>query len=1105
MRAKLDEFIRKFYKNELLKGALYSAIILSSFFILSIILEYFGRFDTVVRTGIFYTLILVFVGVASKFFVLPLLRLNKIGKTISYEDSAKILGAHFAQVNDKLLNVLQLQHLSVSDNELLLASINQKVNELKPVPFMSAINLRENLKYVKYVLIIFISFSFSWFAFPEVVKESTKRILHPKTDFASPLSYQFLIENGNLKVAQNEDFLLEVKVKGDVLPEEVFIEIGDGRFKLQKKDKLHYSYLFKNVNQNVDFMLSTEEVNSSKFLLEALPKATIAGLSIKLYYPAYLHKPNETVKNTGDLFIPEGTKVEWIIDAKNTEQLLLKVQDSVYKTSLLGSVYSLRKTIFNSAHYSLLASNSKLTQPNVANYFINVQKDAFPEIGVENTVDSTQVNLLLARGEIADDYGVSKLTFNYRKTDGKSLKEADFKSKNMGVNPSALQQNFNYFLDVKDIDLKNGESLEYFFEVWDNDGVNGHKSVKTKMESFRLPGEHEIQENMEKAQNSVANRLKDAAAEADKMQKEYEQIRKELLPKKNLDWADKKKLKDFLKKQNDFANKVEDLKKQNQALNEQKEDVLQPTEELLKKQDQLQDLMDKLLPQELKEQYKELEKLLDEMSKEKTEDLLEKINLNNKELEKDLDRTLELFKQMEFEEKLENTIKNLEKLAKEEKELSEKTKAASRKDQEDLKKKQDEFNKRFDALKMDMEDLKEKNSKMEFPREFKDLEQQKNDAQKEINKASENLEQKQNKSAAENQKNAAEKMEEMAQQMAEMKKKEEEKNQAEDMNALRQILENLLYLSFEQEKLMNQFKQTTVKDPNYVQLVKRQDELKSDAKIIEDSLFALSKRQVQLKSVANKEIGAINQNLKESIQFLGERQTHLANEKQRYVMTSVNNLALMLDESLQQMQQQAAQKKFGNEKCNKPGSGPPEISDLKKLQEQLNKQLKEMKDGEDEGGKSGNKGSNGESGDKKKLAKMAAQQAAIRQYMQEMGKQWDKEGKGMSGGGMDKLNELMKNTEKDIVNNKVSTETMQRQKEILTRLLEAEKAIKEREYDKERKANEGKDSDKRNQNTIKEYQWNKKEEDELLKAVPPALNMFYKRKANEYFNTPNYK
>lgn len=1049
-------------------------------------------------------LIAVFLVVLGKYFFIPLLRLYKIGKTLSYEDTARILGAHFSSVNDKLLNVLQLQNISSADNELLLASINQKVDELKPIPFVSAINLKDNLKYLKYVLFIFISFSFSWFAFPEVVKESAKRILHPKTEFALPLPYQFIVENKELKVAQNEDFLLEVKVMGDVLPEEVFVEIGDGRFKLQKKDKLHYSYLFKNVNQDIDFTLATEELSSNKFSLLALPKATISGLSIKLNYPSYLHKPSETVKNTGDLFIPEGTRVEWLIDAKHTDNLVMKANDSVYKGSLEGSVFFLRKSFFNSAHYSLVASNNKLLQPSVANYFINVQKDAYPEIGAESISDSTQVNMLLARGEIADDYGITRLTFNYRVSSSDQEKKAIFNVKNLNVDPTLLQQEFNYFLNVKDVDLKNGESLEYYFEVWDNDGVNGHKSVKTKTESFRLPGEHEIQENMEKAQNSIENQLKDAALQADKLQKEYEQIKKDLLPKKSLDWADKKKIKDYLKKQNDFANKVEDLKKKNEALNEQKENTLEPSEDLVKKQEMLQDLMEKLLPQEMKEQFKELEKLLDEMSKDKTEDLLEKINLNNKDLEKDLDRSLELFKQMEFEEKLENTLKNLDKITKEEKALSEKTKDASKKEQEELKQKQDELNKQFEDVKKDMQELKEKNSKMEFPRDFKDPEQQKNEAQEQMNKASENLEKKQNQNASENQKKAAEKMQEMSQQLGEMKKKAEEKRQAEDMNALRQILENLLYLSFEEEKLMNQFKQTSIKDPNYVQLVKRQSELKNDAKIIEDSLFALSKRQVQLSSVINKEIGLINQNLKEAIAFLGERQTNLANEKQRYVMTSANNLALILDESLQQMQKSMAEKKFGQQKCNKPGSGMPDMSQLKQMQEALNKQLQEMKKGETPGGKDGDKG-NGDSGDKKKLAQMAAQQSAIRQYMQEMSKQLEKEGKGMSGSGMSKLNELMKKTEQDIVNNKITTETIQRQKEILTRLLEAEKAMKEREFENERKANEGKDSNKRNQNTIKEYKWHKKEEDELLKAVPPALNIFYKKKANEYFNAPNDK
>ena len=1054
------------------------------------------------RTGIFVFLIALFSAVVIKFFVLPLLQLYKLRRSLSYEDSAKILGTHFKEVGDKLLNVLQLNSLSNAENELLIASINQKVEELKPISFSSAVDFKSNLKYLKYFAIIFISFSFTWIAFPEVVKDSAERILNPQTAFTPPPPYGFTVENGDLKVAQNEDFQLEVKVSGKVLPEEVFVEYGGSRFKLKKNDKLHFSYVFKNVNQNEEFVLMTEEVSSSKYILEALPKATISSLKVRLDYPAYLQKKSEIVENTGDLFIPEGTKVSWDIAVSNADFVEAKFGDSLNKASLNDGIYSIQKRFVNSEKYALSVWNNKLKSKNSVNYFVNVQKDAYPEIKVQSMRDSTQANVLFNVGEISDDIGLSKLTFNYRKT-ADNAKDIPFKAQVLNINSALLEQSFNHFIDVKDLDLKNGETVEYYFEVWDNDGVNGKKSAKSNIESYRLPSEHELQENLENAQNSIANQLKDAATEADKLQKEYEELRKELVSKKNLDWADKKKLKDFLKKQNDLSNKVEELKKQNESLNEQKENVLPPSEELLKKQEQLQSLMDKLLPEEMKEQYKELEKLLDEMSKEKTEELLEKINLNNKDLEKDLDRSLELFKQLEFEEKLDNTVKNLEKLAEEQKKLSEETKDAKKNEQDDLKKKQDELNKKFEDVKKDLEDLKQKNDKMEFPREFKDPQEQKNEAEKEMNKASENLDQKKNQNASQNQKNAAQKMQEMAQKMSEMKKKQEEKQQSEDMNALRQILENLLYLSFEQEKLMNQFSQTTIKDPNYVQLVKRQNELKRDAKVIEDSLFALSKRQVQLSSVVNKEIGAINQNLKEAIAFLGERQTPMAAEKQRYVMTAANNLALILDESLQQMQQNMAQKKFGNQKCNKPGGGKPDISELKQLQEQLNKQLQEMKNGQDPGGKSGKNGNSGEAGDPKKLAKMAAQQSAIRQYMQEISKQLEKEGKGLSGSGMNKLNELMKETEQDIVKNKVSNETIKRQKEILTRLLEAEKAIREREYDKERKSNEGKETPKRNQNEIKQYKGLKKEEEELLKTVPPALNLFYKKKANEYFNSPN--
>ncbi len=1107
LRHKLDEFIKKYYKNELLKGALYAAIIVLSFFIFSVVAEYFGRFETGVRTILFYSLVAVFLFVLAKFFILPLSKLYKWSKTISYEQAAKILSGHFSQIQDKLINALQLQNISQQQNELLLASINQKVEELKPLPFVTAVDFRENIKYARYLAFILLFLLFAWMIFPQVVRDSANRILHHQTYFAPPLPYHFNITNKDLKVAQNEDFLLNVEMEGSVIPEEVYVEMGDSKIKLKKEDKIHFSYLFKNVNQNTEFYLKTDEVSSEKHTLLALPKALVKGMEIILEYPSYLHKPTEKIKNTGDLALPEGTKVKWSFNTENTDFIALSFADSVYRLNKSNDdKFSFTKKIRDTQQYKMSVSNTLLSSPSIATYFINVQKDAYPEIKVENIEDTLEMNKIFSVGYIADDYGLSRLTFNYRKTGEDGAEQKSFQVKDIKVNSSLQEQEFNHFTDLKALDLKPGEAIEYYFEVWDNDGVNGRKSAKTALKSFQIPSLRDVEASVQSKQNDVIDKLKSAAKEADQLQKEYEEIKNDLLNKKDLDWSDKKKLKEFLKKQDAFSEKVDQLKEENKNINEQKDEFFEQSEELMKKQEQLQNLMDQLLPEEMKQQFEELQKLMEEMSKEKTEELLEKINMNNKEAEKELDRTLEIFKQIEFEEKLENTINQLDKLSEKQKQLSEETKNADKQKQEELLKKQNELNKEFENVKKDIEDLKDKNAKLEYPKLFNDPQEKKNETENEMNKAQENLEQKKNKNASQNQKNASDKMKEMSEQLSAMKEKEEKEQQAEDMNSLRQILENLLYLSFEQEKIMNNFKQTYPQDPKYVDLTKQQHKLKNDARIIEDSLLALSKRQVQLKSVINKEIGMINANLDEAVALLAERRTNEANEKQHYVMTSSNNLALMLDESLQQMQQQMAQKMFGSKKCQKPGDGPPSISTLKKMQEQMNQQMKEMKDGTSKGGKSGKDGENGESGEKKKLAKLAAQQAAIRQHLQQLNQKLNKEGKGGGTGGngdLDKISEMMRKTEAEIVNDKVTQETILRQKEILTRMLEAEKAIKEREFDKERESKQGKESEKGNLKYFKEYKWFKKNESELLKTVPPSLNNFYKKKVNEYFNTLN--
>jgi hypothetical protein len=93
----------------------------------------------------------------------------------------------------------------------------------------------------------------------------------------------------------------------------------------------------------------------------------------------------------------------------------------------------------------------------------------------------------------------------------------------------------------------------------------------------------------------------------------------------------------------------------------------------------------------------------------------------------------------------------------------------------------------------------------------------------------------------------------------------------------------------------------------------------------------------------------------------------------------------------------------------------------------------------------------------------------------------------------------MEKTEKDLVNKRILQETINRQKEILTRLLESEKAEQKRDLEEKRQSTEAKEGDISNPKTNFQYNMQKSSTTELLKTVQPSYNYFYKNKINSYF------
>jgi hypothetical protein len=1100
---KLDAFIRKYYKNQLIRGLIYSFTSCLLFFLAVTALEYFAHFSTLIRTILFYGFVISAAYILGAYIFIPLFHLYRLGKIISHEQAAGIIGEHFGNVKDKLLNTLQLRRQAEENQSqagLIMASIDQRIAELKPVPFTSAIDLNKNKRHLRYAIIPVLCLVVVIFTAPSLLTDGTTRLIRHSTYFEKPAPFTFEIINKELKTVQLSDFELSVKLNGTEIPENVYISYNNTQYKLTRENTVTFNYTFKNVQQDIPFNLVADGYSSKAYELKALPNPLILNFDISLTYPAYLGKPSEKLNNTGDLIVPAGTIARWNFNTRNTRVLKMNFRDTVLQPAEGNNNFNAGKKLLVSNQYSIVTANQFMRNKDSMQYSITVIPDLYPTLQVEQQVDSVASSQIYFKGLAKDDYGFSRLNFTYHFINTSDSLERIQKTftENIQVQRNINQAQFFYFLDVSKLMILPGDEFEYYFEVWDNDGVNGPKSTRSQTLIYKAPSLKEIAENTEKNNKELKNDLNESIEKAKKIQKDVNDAARRLLEKKNLDFDDKKKIEDLLRQQKELEKKVAEMQKQNEKNNATQQEFQKFDPAIAEKHKQLEDLFNKVMNDDMKNLMKELEKLLSEFDKQKAQEMLEKMKLNNKDLEKELDRTLELFKALEVEQKMNEAIKNLDDLSKEQEKLAEKS-DDNKSDSKDLKDQQNDLNKKFDDLQKDLKDIENKNKELEFPKDMESTEPEQQDIDKDMQESEQQLGENKKSKASKSQKSAADKMQKMSQKMKQQQEQEEMEQQEEDMASLRYLLENLIQFSFDQEALMQELKTMDVNNPKYLKLSQQQRKLKDDSGILEDSLFALSKRVPQISSVVNKEISLINDNIGDAINHLQDRMVAQARSDQQYVMTSTNNLALLLNEAMDQMQQQMKNQKPGNKSCKKPGKGKPNPSaaQMKKMQEALNEQLKEAREAMKKGKKPGEK-PGGESGMSEQLARMAAQQEAIRNELQKYNQQENKDG-GNKLGDLGKLANDMEETEKDIVNKRITEETLKRQQDILTRLLEAEKAERERDQEEKRQANENKTDIYRNPPQFEEYKRLKMQEVELLKTIPPSLTPFYKNLVNYYF------
>lgn len=1026
-----------------------------------VFIEHLFWLSTTGRTIVFWSLI-IFEGVLFyRFVTTPLLNYFDVKRGLSLDNAAVLVGQYFPEIKDKLLNAIQLNRQDKT--ELLLASIEQKAAEFSPFSFSKAVSFKDNLKYLRYAIApVLVLAPFYLFGKQDKIENSIKRMVDYQTEYAPPAPFVFNILNDDLSTVENESFKLLVTTQGDVRPDVVQIDISGQTYFLNKEPNGQFSFLFTQPQKDQQFRLVSANVTSDDLILSVVKAPQIIAQELILNYPFYTGLKTKRVTSLSNLIVPEGTAVNWNIKTASTDSVAFQDEASTIFLNKKGDLFVYSKRIFSRLDYTLTTSNSQLKNYEVLESQIDIIPDTPPTINVKSKKEDSSESPLYFYGQMTDDYGVSKLVLHYTPTNDKD--------NNQSVEITSFdKERLDFFYNFPNtLDLAPDTNYELFFEVFDNDPYPkpnrtrsatffyNHKSQKT-INSERLNTQEKALQDLQK---SIQNQ---------NQQPEFYDPILMLKQKNELSFNDRQNIKDVFDRQ-------DRQEKMMQRFTETIKKSLSSESEQNEKSEEKKRILKRLEAQQRKseanlKELEELRQLMDKLNKEELIKRAEQLAKQNQINKRSLDQMLELTKRYYVTQKTAQLQKRFLDLAKQQKQLSEELNSKN------TEAKQKQLNEAFDKLTQELSELRKMNNELAKPKPIPETQKQEQSVSQNQKQALKHLQDKEsqknliqkkevNKEAQKEQQKAAQKMNQIAEQILQQMAAGGTQQLQEDTSMLRQILDNLLLFSFEQEGLMTRFKKTQSQPGGYAKNLVTQKKLRTHFEHVDDSLFVLSLRQPLISEQINSNVQEVYSNIDKSLLLFSENDLYRGVGAQQYALTSTNRLADILSDALNSMEMQMQMN---------PGQGPGEMQlpDIIISQEELQQQaqgLAKRQQGQDEEGENSSKtqpnpngspqqnGSDGKNGSEgkysdseessKALFELYQKQQSLRQALSQT-----LQNKGLGSKAQSTIDE-MKKIEQMLLNQGVTSETTTKMKQLKYQFLKLQTALKKQGLDQKRISNQ---------------------------------------------------
>ena len=1080
-------------------------------FTVFVFFEMAGHFSSNVRTILFFIFLVISIGSFLYLFALPLFKYFNIFRKTNYHKTADKIGRNFPSIKDDLLNAMQLVSVDNSkykySEKLINAAFLNIYEKTKQIKFESIVNFKKAKDYLFYFGAVII-FCLALFIFVPGLQAASSRLIDFNREFVPPQKFTFSVQPGNQQVTKGEEVTISININGEK-PKDVYLAVKDTEqtgfeYNLLKPDSTgNYQYRIKAVRNSFKYFASAEDIKSKIFSIDVIDRPIIKSLNISIIPPSYSRIPKFDQKDNGNITALAGSKVDVNISStKELKNAVISFSDSTSaKLNVDDQSAEGNFKITKDKSYQIILTDINGNQnSSPITYNIKVIIDSYPSIEIINPnkdVDLANDNRLPLFVKISDDYGFTKLIINYRLSSSKYQQPGkDFSSLEIPINKTQKELDVNYIWNLSSLNLSAEDVVTYFLEIFDNDIINGPKSTKSPTFAIRIPSLDEILIKADNTHAEAQQNLKETLKEAEDLKNTLEKIDQDLKQnKKDITWEEKEKIEKSLDRFEKIQDKIEETRKQLAQMQQDLQSNNLLSKETLEKYMELQKLMDEFSTKEMKEAVERMQKMLQSLDRRQVQEAMKNLKFNEDTFQKSIERTINLLKRLQIEQKIDELAKRTENLSDKQEELNKQTNEnnlANKQEKENLSKKQEESTKELDKINKEMDKLSELMENMkdmpkdELEKLKQEFEQQKN---QELSKeASQNIQQNQKMSAQQQQKQLSQNMQNLDKGIKQLQQSINQKNLMQTFTDMMKVMDNLVTLSKQQEDLKNQLQQSDQISSSLLDKeAEKQNEIQSNLNKVTQMMSNLSQKSFAISPEMGKSLGDAQREMDRAMAAMQNRNSNLAAISQNNAMQSINEAATMMKNSMESMMQGGGQGQGGMMSLMQ------QLNKMSQQQMNLNNLTQMLKQGQ-QGDLSMQQ--------QAQLQRMAQQQELIKKSLEQLNKEAKQSGEASKiPADLDHVAQEMQEVVSGMNTEKLDDNIVQKQERILSKLLDAQRSINERDFEKNRESNTGKNLVRKSPGDLNLSSGQGKNQitDELNRAVQEGYTRDYEELIRKYY------